>query len=374
MPHILKMAFLVILLMIPAGNLVAQTYETEHYRLRVVTVAEGLTRPWSLAWLPDGRMLVTERPGRLRLVSPDGNLSAPIKGLPEIFSGGQGGMLDILVDPGFAKNRTVYFSFAEPAVNGAGTAVARATLQGGAIDDVVILFRQFPKSASHIHFGSRLAMGRDGTLFITIGERGQRELAQDPSVNRGQVVRVHGDGRIPDDNPFVGRPGHRPEIWSYGHRNPQGAAIHPGTGALWIHEHGARGGDEINIPRRGGNHGWPVIAYGKHYSGAKIGIGQSAPGMEQPIHYWDPSIAPSGMAFYTGDVFPKWRGNLLVGALKYRLVARLTLEGDRVVDQEPLVADIGERIRDVRQGPDGFVYLLTDSNRGRILRLEPDSQ
>lgn len=371
MSHILRTAFLVVLLSIPGRTLDAQTFETEHYRLRVATVAEGLVKPWGLAWLPDGRMLVTEKPGRLRIVSTGGDLSTPVKGLPEIASGGQGGLLDILVDPKFAENRTVYFTFAEPGVNGAGTAVARAVLDNLSLRNVEILFRQLPKSNGQIHFGSRLAMRGDGTLFITLGDRGQRERAQDPRVNRGQVVRIHADGRIPDNNPFVGQAGHKPEIWSLGHRNPQGAAIHPETGDLWIHEHGARGGDEINIPKKGGNHGWPVIAYGKHYSGQKIGIGQSAPGMEQPVHYWDPSIAPSGMAFYTGAVFSKWRGNLLVGALKYRLVVRLTLEGDRVVGQEPIIADLGERIRDVRQGPDGYVYLLTDSNNGRILRLEP---
>ncbi|MDA0342112.1 MAG: PQQ-dependent sugar dehydrogenase [Proteobacteria bacterium] len=376
----------------------AETFQSEHYRLRLATVASGLVKPWSLAWLPDGRMLVTERPGRLRIVSSDGTVSPPIQGLPEMFSDGQGGLLDVLVDPDFVDNRTIYFSFAEPETEGAepetegaeqgseraGTAVARAKLDapvdapanttsdGGRLSEVRVLFRQTPKSTGAVHFGSRLVMARDGTLFITIGERGQRELAQDPSVNRGQVIRIHTDGRIPDDNPFVGRPGHRPEIWSYGHRNPQGAALHPDTGALWMHEHGARGGDEINIPLPGRNHGWPVIAYGRHYSGGRIGIGQAAPGMEQPVHYWDPSIAPSGMAFYTGDVFPKWRGDLLVGALKYRLVVRLSLEGERVVGQEPLLAELGERIRDVRQGPDGYIYLLTDSNDGRILRLEPD--
>lgn len=372
MSHIARAALLIILLSLPGRLLVAQTYESEHYRLRVVTVAEGLVRPWSLAWLPDGRMLVTERPGRMRVVSKDGSLSTPLEGLPEVFSGGQGGLLDVLVDPGFAENRTIYFSFAEPAANGAGTAVARAELRGKRLGNVEILFRQVPKTTSTIHFGSRLAMGADGMLFITIGERGERDLAQDPSVNRGQVIRVHTDGRIPKDNPFIGRSGHRPEIWSYGHRNPQGAAIHPETGALWMHEHGARGGDEVNIPRKGTNHGWPVIAYGRHYSGAKIGIGRSAPGMAQPIHYWDPSIAPSGMAFYNGSVFPKWRGDLFVGALKFRMVVRLTLDGERVIGQEALMADLGERIRDVRQGPDGYVYLVTDSDRGRILRIEPD--
>lgn len=348
----------------------AQIYESEHYRLKVVTVAQGLVRPWALAWLPDGRMLVTERPGRLRVVSRDGVVSSPVSGLPDIDDNGQGGLLDVLVDPGFAENRLIYLSFSEPGSDGSGTAVARGELGDGRLEKIKIIFRQFPKAESGVHYGSRLALAPDGTLFITVGERGQRELAQDPSVNRGQVIRIHTDGRIPDDNPFIGRSGHRPEIWSYGHRNPQGAAIHPETGMLWIHEHGARGGDEINIPKPGGNHGWLVIAYGTHYSGAKISIGPSAPGMEQPIHYWDPSIAPSGMAFYTGDVFEKWRGSLLVGALKFRFVARLTLAGDRVAGQEIFVSDIGERIRDVRQGPDGYVYLLTDSRAGRVIRLE----
>ncbi len=351
----------------------AQSYASEHYRLKVVTVAQGLVKPWALAWLPDGRMLVTERPGRLRVVSPDGEISAPVRRLPDVDDRGQGGLLDVLIDPDFVKNRLIYLSYSEPGSDGSGTVVARAELRDDGLEKIKVIFRQFPKVESGLHFGSRLALASDGTLFITVGERGQREMAQDPSVNRGQVIRIHTDGRIPADNPFVGRPGHRPEIWSYGHRNPQGAAIHPETGALWIHEHGARGGDEVNIPKPGGNFGWPVIAYGTHYSGAKIGIGRSAPGMEQPIHYWDPSIAPSGMAFYTGDVFPKWRGSLLVGALKFRLVARLTFKGERVVGQEALVADIGERIRDVRQGPDGYVYLLTDSRAGRILRLEPES-
>lgn len=365
--------FLINLLVVTAASTAsAQSYESEHYRLKVETVAEGLVRPWGLAWLPDGRMLVTEKPGRLRLVAPDGEVLPPVRGLPEVDDSGQGGLLDVLVDPGFAENQVIYFSYSEPGAEGSGTAVARAELRGGALDKVKVIFRQVPKSDSGRHYGSRLAWAADGTLFVTLGDRGERERAQDPSVNRGQVVRIHTDGRIPDDNPFVGRVGHRPEIWSYGHRNPQGAATHPETGALWIHEHGARGGDEVNIPKRGGNHGWPVIAYGTHYSGAQIGIGTSAPGMEQPVHYWDPSIAPSGMAFYTGDVFEKWRGNLLVGALKFRLLARLTLKGNRVVGQEALITKIGERIRDVRQGPDGYVYLLTDSRAGRILRLEPE--
>jgi len=349
----------------------ARTVETEHYRIEVTTVADGLRHPWSLAWLPDGRMLVTERDGRLRVVSTGGEVSKPVTGLPEIASGGQGGLLDVLVDPEFAENQTIYFSFSEPGKGGSGTAVARGRLDEVELKDLKILFRQTPKSSGGRHFGSRLVLARDGTLFVTLGDREERDLAQDVSVNRGQVIRIDRDGNPPPDNPFIGRDGARPEIWSYGHRNPQGAALHPDTGALWVHEHGARGGDEINIPRPGLNHGWPVISYGTHYSGAAIGIGQSAPGMEQPVYYWDPSIAPSGMAFYTGSKFPEWRGNLLVGALRYRMLVRLGLQGDRIVSEERLLKDLGERIRDVRQGPDGFVYVLTDAYDGRILRLSP---
>jgi len=248
---------------------------------------------------------------------------------------------------------------------------SRARLAGERLEDVQVLFRQEPKSRGGRHFGSRLVLAGDGTLFVTIGDRGERSRAQDTTVNRGQVVRIRTDGRIPADNPFVGREDARPEIWSYGHRNPQGATLHPETGALWLHEHGARGGDEVNIPLAGRNYGWPTISYGRHYSGAKIGEGTEKPGMEQPAYYWDPSIAPSGITFYTGDKFPEWSGNLLVGALKYQLVARLEFDGESVVKEERLLDGIGERIRDVRQGPDGYVYLLTDESDGQILRLEP---
>ena len=345
--------------------------DSEHYRLRVVTVADGLDHPWSLAWLPDGRMLVTERPGRMRLVTPEGELSDPLGGLPKIAAGGQGGLLDVLVDPAFDETAAIYFTYAEPGPRGRGTAAARAVLDGMTLRDTVILFRQVPKSGGGRHFGSRLALAGDGTLFITIGDRGEREKAQSLSVNRGQVLRVGTDGRIPQDNPFAGGSEARPEIWSYGHRNPQGAAIHPVTGALWIHEHGARGGDEINIPAAGLNYGWPRISYGTHYFGGKIGIGHAAPGLEQPVHYWDPSIAPSGMAFVTGDRFAKWSGNLLVGALKSRMLVRMELDGATVRGEEHMLRELRERIRDVRQGPDGHIYLLTDSGNGRILRLEP---
>ncbi len=349
----------------------AEIHDSEHYRLRVVSVAEGLDHPWSIAWLPDGRMLVTEKEGRLRIVAPDGRISPPIKGLPAIADGGQGGLLDVLVDPGFPTNARIYFSFSEPGSGGRGTAVARAVLEGDRLRDLKIIFRQEPKSTGGRHFGSRLVMSGDGTLFVTVGERGERDRAQDTTVNRGQVVRINTDGSIPQDNPFGGRAGFRPEIWSYGHRNPQGAAIHPVTGRLWTSEHGARGGDEINIPRPGRNYGWPVISYGRHYSGFKIGEGTHKEGMEQPVHYWDPSIAPADIAFYTGDKFPEWRGSLLVAALKFELIARLELDGETVTREERILTGFGERIRDVDQGPDGYVYFITDSGDGRILRLEP---
>ncbi len=366
----LPLTALTILVLAPV-QAAERTYDTQNGKIRAVTVARGLDHPWSVAFLPDGRMLVTERPGRLRYISRDGRLSAPIGGLPEISARGQGGLLDVILDPGYANNRVIYFSYSEPGPGGAGTAVARARLDGNRLTRLKVLFRMAPKANTGQHFGSRLVIGRDGHLFITIGERGQRARAQDPSVNRGQVIRINRDGSIPKDNPFVGRAGHRPEIWSFGHRNPQGAALNPATGRLWIHEHGARGGDEINIPQAGKNYGWPVISYGRHYSGAKIGVGTRKAGMEQPIYYWDPSIAPSGMAFYTGDKVPAWKGNLFVGALAQQMLVRLTLDGQKVVKEERLLKDLGERIRDVRQGPDGYLYVLTDASDGRLLRIEP---
>ncbi len=351
----------------------AETYPSQHYGLRAVTVAEGLEYPWGLAFLPDGAMLVTEREGSVRLVSADGSLSPPLKGAPSVYASGQGGMLDVVLDPDFAGNGLIYLAYAEPGSGGAGTAVARARLDRAALrlDGLKVIFRQEPKSHGGRHFGGRLVFARDGRLFITVGERGERDRAQDFSVNRGQVIRIDPDGSIPADNPFVGKGGGRPEVWSHGHRNPQGAALHPATGELWLHEHGARGGDEVNVARAGRNYGWPIIAYGRHYSGDRIGVGTRKAGLEQPLHYWDPSIAPSGMTFYTGALFPKWRGSLLVGALKFQLVSRLTLDGDRVVAEERFLEDLDERIRDVRQGPDGALYLLTDSGDGRIIRIEP---
>jgi len=361
------------LLALIAVTATAKTYESEHYRLRLVTVAAELRHPWALAFLPDGQMLVSEREGRLRLVSKAGELSAPLPGVPEVYDSGQGGLLDIALDPAFESNRLVYLSYAEAGTGGAGTAVARFRLDlpGRRLSEPEVIFRQEPKTRGGRHFGSRLVFARDGTLFITIGERGEAERAQDFTVNRGQVIRLNPDGSVPRDNPFLGQSGYRPEVWSYGHRNPQGAALHPLTGRLWLNEHGPRGGDEINLPEAGKNYGWPLIGYGRHYSGEQIGVGTHREGLEQPIHYWDPSIAPSGMAFYTGDRFPSWRGNLFVGALKLRFLARLELDGERVVKEERLLQGLGERIRDVRQGPDGALYLLTDSGDGRILRLDP---
>jgi aldose sugar dehydrogenase len=351
----------------------AETFRTEKHEVRVVTVAKGLSHPWGLAFLPDGRMLVTERPGRMRIVAMDGRVSPPLAGVPEVYARGQGGLLDVALHPDFARNRLVYFSYAEPGPGGAGTAAAMARLSddGARLENLKVVFRQQPKSEGGNHFGSRLVFARDGRLFITIGERYQMELAQDISVNRGQVIRIEADGRIPADNPFVNRNGARPEIWSYGHRNPQGAALHPQTGKLWTVEHGPAGGDEVNIPLPGRNYGWPVIGYGNHYNGRPIGVGTHKEGMEQAVYYWNPAIAPSGMDFYTGDKFPGWRGNMLIAVLKEQMLVRLELSGEKVVREERMLRGIGDRLRQVRTGPDGYVYLLTDESDGRILRLEP---
>lgn len=340
--------------------------------LTVETVAGGLEHPWGLAFLPDGRMLVTERPGRLRLVSAKGELSRPVTGVPNVVARGQGGLLGIALDSDFGQNRLVYLSFAEPRAGGNGTSVARGQLnaQGTALTDVTVIFRQMPTIASNLHFGSRLVFDRTGALFVTVGERfTQRDQAQNPANDLGKIIRIRPDGSIPADNPK--KPGWAPEIWSIGHRNVQGATLHPDTGQLWTAEHGARGGDEINTPKAGLNYGWPVITYGVDYSGAKIGEGTAKPGMEQPLFYWDPSIAPSGAAFYTGSVWPQWKNSLFVGALAGSLLARLSTEGEKVTGEERLLTDIGARIRDVVQGPDGFLYLLTDEEDGKLLRVRP---
>jgi glucose/arabinose dehydrogenase len=340
--------------------------------VEIATVAEGLDHPWSLAFLPDGRMLVTERPGRLRYVTRNGGVSEPVAGLPAVFAQGQGGLLDVVLDPDFAANSTIYLSYAEPAADGTnGTAVARARLDGQQLDDVKVIFRQQPKFPGRHHFGSRLVFARDGTLFVTLGERNsQRDLAQDLGTHIGKIVRITMDGEAPADNPFVGREGALPEIWSYGHRNLQGAALHPETGRLWTHEHGPRGGDEINVAEPGRNYGWPVITYGREYHGPAIGEGTRKAGMEDPLHYWVPSIGPSGMAFHSGRGHPAWRGQLFVGALPAKQLVRLELGDDGRVKREERIA-IGSRVRDVREGPDGALYLATDEDAGQILRVVP---
>jgi glucose/arabinose dehydrogenase len=339
--------------------------------LTVETVASGLANPWGLAILPDGRMLVTERPGRLRLVEKDGKLSEPLAGVPAVAASGQGGLLDITLDPNFERNRTIYLSYAEPADDGtAGTAVAKARFTGTGLDSVRVIYRQEPKVRGGGHFGSRIVFARDGKMFVTQGDRfGHRDRAQDLSVLIGKIVRLNADGSVPNDNPFVGRNGARAEIWSYGHRNLQGAFIDPETDRLWTIEHGARGGDELNHPEAGKNYGWPVITYGRDYSGASIGEGTAKDGMEQPVYYWDPVIAPGGMTVYTGTRFLGWKGNILAGSMGTASLVRLTMEGGRVVAEER--HGLGDRIRDVVQGPDGLIYVTTDNGNGRILRLSP---
>ena len=336
------------------------------------TVARGLESPWGLAFLPDGRMLVTERPGRLRVVRADGTLSAPLGGLPEVHARGQGGLLDVALDPDYATNQLVYLSFAEPGEGGAGTAVIRGRFAEDRLFDVQVIYRQRPKLEGNGHFGSRLVFARDGALFITQGDRqSYRDRAQDLQQGMGKVIRIRSDGTIPADNPFVGRADAQPEIWSFGHRNVQGAALHPETGQLWTVEHGARGGDELNFPERGKNYGWPVITYGRDYSGARIGEGTAKAGLEQPVYYWDPVIAPSGMTFYTGDRYAGWQGSVLIGSLTPGALVRLEMREGRVVRETRYLGELRERIRDVVQGPDGYVYLLTDSREGRVLRVMP---
>lgn len=340
--------------------------------LRVTTVASGLQNPWSLAFLPDGRMLVTERPGRLRYIA-NGTLSTPITGLPAVWAQGQGGLLDVLLDPGFQLNQRIYLSYAELGADGrAGTAVARARLVGQGLQDVEVIFRQEPKLSTGNHFGSRLVFDRDGYLFVTLGENNVRITAQYLDHHQGKVVRLWPDGRIPNDNPFVDDDDALIDIWSYGHRNPQGAALNPWTGKLWLVEHGAMGGDEVNLPEPGRNYGWPIITHGLDYNGQPIpeSVGSSAPGMEQPLHYWVPSIGPSGMAFYQGFSMHTWHGDLFVGALASRELVRLDLDGNQIVGEERLLGSLGHRIRDVRAGPDGHLYLLTDASNGRVLKVE----
>ncbi|KAA3630071.1 MAG: PQQ-dependent sugar dehydrogenase [Proteobacteria bacterium] len=351
----------------------AKVQHTQQATFEVVAVADNLEHPWGMAFLPDGALLVTERPGRLRLISAAGVLQPqPIAGVPEVVARGQGGLLDVALHPDFRTNRLLYLSYAGRGPDGVNTEVVRARFDGRRLHDARVIFRALPKTGGSNHYGSRLLFDRDGYLFVTLGDRyNYRDRAQSIEDHLGTIVRLHGDGGVPADNPFVDRPGAQPEIYSYGHRNVQGIALRPGTNTVWAHEHGPRGGDEVNILRPGANYGWPAITYGIDYSGFKISDLTEAPGMEQPVVYWDPSIAPSGMAFYSGTQFPQWQGDLFVGALAKRHLRRLELQGDKVVAQEVLLGELRERIRDVRSGPDGFLYLLTDSSNGKLWRLEP---
>jgi len=364
-------ALLAFLLALPlaAG---AQTYRSDEHSFRLVKLVEGLEHPWSLAFLPDGRMLVTEKAGRLRVVSQGKLDPKPIDGLPPVTVHGQGGLHDVVLHPQFTKNSLVYISYAARGSDGVGTELARGRLAGHRLEDVQVLFRQSPKGTRGQHFGGRIVFDRKGTVYLTLGDRGEMPRAQRPDDHAGSVIRLHDDGRVPGDNPFVGREGWKPEKFTLGNRNMQGAALHPQTGMLWTHEHGPQGGDEINVMRSGVNYGWPVITYGANYGiGTKIGEGTRKEGMEQPIHYWVPSIAPSGMAFYTGDRFPRWKGDLFVGALRDQMLVRLKLDGEKVVKEERLLKGVLGRIRDVRVGPDGLIYLLTDETHAVLARLEP---
>ncbi len=358
-----------------AGTAVAQGPAAS---VSLVSVAKGLDHPWALAFLPQGQFLVTERPGRMRVVSASGQISPPLAGLPAVAAGGQGGLLDVVTDSAFARNRRIYFCFSEPARAGArgnSTALARATLSEDlrSLQDVKVIFSQQPKVDSSLHFGCRIVQAADGNLFLTLGDRYHRkDDAQKLGNHHGKIIRITPDGAVPPGNPFASQSGALPEIWSYGHRNPQGATLAP-DGKLWMHEHGPQGGDEVNQPQPGRNYGWPVITYGENYGGGKLGEGTTKAGMEQPLHHWVPSIAPSGMVFLTSTRYgAAWQGSLFVGSLKMGTLHRLEVADGKLQREEKLLQGNGERIRDVRQGPDGLLYMVTDSPQGRLLRLQPD--
>jgi len=356
-----------------AGTAPVREFTSEKGPFRVVILVEGLERPWSLAFLPDGDLLITERPGRLRVVHAGKLDPQPVEGVPEVVAYDQGGLLDVALHPQYATNGWLYLSYVAGGEGGIGTDVLRGRLRGHCLEDVHVIFRMQPKTGKGHNFGSRLLFDRDGYLYVTLGDRGERDHAQRLADDLGKIVRLHDDGRVPNDNPFRGRPGARPEIFTYGHRNVQGLALHPWTGVVWAHEHGPQGGDEVNVIRAGTNYGWPVITYGREYdTGEPIGEGTQKAGLAQPVHFWAPvSIAPSGMAFYDGDRFPRWRGDLFIGALRGQMLVRLELDGEKVIREERLLQKVLGRIRDVRVGPDGLVYLLTDSKQGILARLEP---
>ncbi len=345
------------------------TIESKDGPIKVEVVADGLDQPWGMAFLPDGRLLVTEKPGTLRIVAKDGTVSDPLKGVPEVIANGQGGLLDVALDPKFDANGLVYLSYSEPGDGGAGTAVARGKLSDAGLEDVKVIFRMQPKVEGPNHFGSRLVFAPDGKLFVTLGERFKFDPAQDLKSHLGKVVRINPDGSVPEDNPFVGKDDALPEIWSYGHRNVQGASIHPETGKLWTIEFGPKGGDELNIPEPGKNYGWPVVSWGNHYDGKDIPDPPTHPEFTDAIHHWNPVISPSGMTFYTGDAFPSWKNELLIAGLSSQAIVRLTLEGQKVASENRI--EMGARIRDVAQGPDGAIYAITDESDGQLLRLTP---
>lgn len=351
------------------GQAVGDPATSKTGKLAVEELATGLDHPWGIAYLPDGRALVTERAGRLRILGTDNKLSAPVQGVPEVAARGQGGLLDVALDPDFKNNRVIYFSFAEPGTGGASTAFARAVLDEGKLDDVTIVFRQLPKVSGNGHFGGRIVFSRQGHLFLTTGDRQKLDPAQDLMSHLGKVIRLNRDGTVPADNPFVGRADAKPEIWSYGHRNIQGAAIEPGTGALYTLEFGPANGDELNRPEPGKNYGWPLVSWGNHYNGDDIPDPPTRPEFADAVKYWVPAISPSGMIFYTGAKFPQWKDNLLIGGLGAAGIVRLKLDGGKVVDEERI--ELGARIRDVDQAPDGSIIVLTDDSDGKILRLQP---
>lgn len=348
------------------------TVKTETGTIAIENIADGLNHPWGIAFLPDGRMLVTERAGNLRIITKDGAVSEPLEGVPESYARGQGGLLDVALDPDFQSNKLVYLSLAAPGDGGSSTAVGRGRFENDRLMDFQILFRQTPMQSNGYHFGSRIVFSPDGHLFLTTGERFLFNPAQDLGNHLGKVIRINRDGSIPEDNPFVNQSGAKAEIWSYGHRNIQAAAIHPETGALWIAEMGPRGGDELNRPEAGKNYGWPVVSWGQNYDGSDIADPPTRPEFTDAVRQWTPVIAPSGMLFYTGGMFPEWQGSMFIGGLASRALVRLTIEGNEVTGEERI--PLGARIRDVEQGPDGSIYLLTDQDDGNVWRLRPANQ
>jgi len=352
-------------------TLSAETYTSEKHNFTIETVVDGLEHPWSVDFLPDGRMLVTEKPGRLRIVD-NGKLSDPVSGLPKIKEKGQGGLLDVALDPDYANNQIIYLSYSAKGKGGVGTEVVKGKLVGNELKDTQVIFKLSPKSNTGHHFGSRLLFAKDGSLFITLGDRGDKDRAQDISDHAGSLIHINKDGSIPEDNPFVNIPNAKPEIYTYGNRNMQGIAMHPETGDVWTIEHGPQGGDELNLMKPGVNYGWPVITYGVNYViGTKIGEGTEKEGMAQPIHYWIPSIATSSLLFYTGDKFPNWKGNAFVSSLKFGQLARLEMLGNKVIKEERLINGKVGRIREVQQGLDGYIYMITDDSKGQLLKLKP---